>query len=70
MATVEKRGDNYRITASAGYNADGKQIRKTIYRFPDLFYFQTMLPGLMSFFYWKAAISSLASSYPWSSSSF
>ena len=30
MATVEKRGDNYRITASAGYNADGKQIRKTM----------------------------------------
>lgn len=30
MATVEKRGDNYRITASAGYNADGKQIRKTL----------------------------------------
>jgi len=28
MATVEKRGESYRIVASAGYGADGKQIRK------------------------------------------
>ncbi len=28
MATVEKRGDSYRITVSAGYNTQGKQIKK------------------------------------------
>ena len=28
MATVEKRGDSFRIIASAGYARDGKQIRK------------------------------------------
>lgn len=28
MATIEKRGDSYRITVSAGYNSSGKQIRK------------------------------------------
>ena len=28
MATVEKRGESYRIVASAGYDKDGKQIRK------------------------------------------
>lgn len=28
MATVEKRGDSYRITVSCGYGMDGKQIRK------------------------------------------
>jgi hypothetical protein len=28
MATIEKRGDSYRIVASAGYGSDGKQIRK------------------------------------------
>jgi integrase len=28
MATVEKRGDSYRIVASAGYDREGKQIRK------------------------------------------
>jgi integrase len=28
MATVEKRGESYRIVASAGYGSDGKQIRK------------------------------------------
>ena len=27
MATVEKRGESYRIVASAGYGADGKQLR-------------------------------------------
>lgn len=29
MATVEKRGDSYRITVSCGYDINGKQIRKT-----------------------------------------
>lgn len=29
MATVTKRGDTYRITVSSGYDASGKQIRKT-----------------------------------------
>ena len=28
MATIEKRGDSYRIIASVGYDTDGKQIRK------------------------------------------
>lgn len=28
MATIEKRGDSYRITVSVGYNADGSQQRK------------------------------------------
>ncbi len=28
MATIEKRGGSYRITVSAGYNTDGKQIKK------------------------------------------
>lgn len=28
MATIEKRGSSYRITASAGYDVKGKQIRK------------------------------------------
>lgn len=28
MATVEKRGDSFRIVASSGYSRDGKQIRK------------------------------------------
>lgn len=28
MPTIEKRGDSYRITVSAGYNADGTQQRK------------------------------------------
>lgn len=30
MATVEKRGNSYRITASAGYDGGGRQIRKTM----------------------------------------
>ena len=30
MATATKRGNSYRITASLGYDADGKQIRKTM----------------------------------------
>ncbi len=29
MATVEKRGESYRITVSCGYDINGKQIRKT-----------------------------------------
>lgn len=29
MARIEKRGDSYRITVSAGYDGTGKQIRKT-----------------------------------------
>lgn len=28
MATIEKRGDSYRITVSAGYDLQGKQIKK------------------------------------------
>lgn len=35
MATVQKRGSSYRITASAGYDANGKQIRKTMTWTPD-----------------------------------
>lgn len=30
MATVQRRGEAYRITASAGYDAEGKQIRKSM----------------------------------------
>lgn len=30
MATIEKRGNNYRITVSAGYSSDGKQIKKRL----------------------------------------
>ena len=30
MATVQKRGNSYLLTVSAGYNAEGKQIRKTM----------------------------------------
>ena len=30
MATVEKRGNSYRLTASAGYDGAGRQIRKTM----------------------------------------
>lgn len=30
MATAEKRGNTYRLTASAGYDSTGKQIRKTM----------------------------------------
>ena len=30
MATAEKRGNAYRLTASAGYESTGKQIRKTM----------------------------------------
>ena len=29
MPTIQKRGDTYRITVSNGYDASGKQIRKT-----------------------------------------
>lgn len=35
MASVEKRGTSYRITASAGYDSKGKQIRKTMTWAPD-----------------------------------
>lgn len=30
MATVEKRGSSYRLTASAGYDSSGRQIRKSM----------------------------------------
>ena len=30
MATVQKRGDSYRITVSGGYDAEGKQVRYTM----------------------------------------
>ncbi len=29
MPTIQKRGDTYRITVSSGYDAQGKQIRKS-----------------------------------------
>lgn len=35
MATVQKRGSSYRITASAGYDSNSKQIRKTMTWTPD-----------------------------------
>ena len=35
MATVEKRGDSFRIVASAGYTRDGKQIRKRMTWIPS-----------------------------------
>lgn len=35
MATIEKRGESYRITVSAGYNASGKQIRRSMTYKPD-----------------------------------
>ena len=28
MATIEKRGDSYRITVSCGYDVNGKQIKQ------------------------------------------
>lgn len=28
MATIEKRGNSYRITVSCGYNSENKQIKK------------------------------------------
>ena len=30
MATIQKRGDSYKITVSGGYDSTGKQIRKTM----------------------------------------
>ncbi len=30
MATIQKRGNSYRFVVSCGYNADGKQVRKTM----------------------------------------
>lgn len=30
MATVEKRGNSYRITVSAGYDIEGRQVRRTM----------------------------------------
>lgn len=35
MATVEKRGKSYRITASAGYSLDGKQVRQRMTWAPE-----------------------------------
>lgn len=35
MATVEKRGTNYRITVSNGYDTSGKQIREKTTFTPD-----------------------------------
>ena len=35
MATVQRRGDTYRITASAGYDTEGRQIRKSMTWRPD-----------------------------------
>ena len=30
MATIQKRGNGYRITVSNGYNIEGKQLRETL----------------------------------------
>lgn len=30
MATIQKRGETYRITVSAGYDSQGKQVRHTM----------------------------------------
>ena len=35
MATIEKRGDNYRITVSCGVDMTGKQIRRRMTYKPD-----------------------------------
>lgn len=35
MATVEKRGDSYRIVASCGYNVNGEQIRRRMTWTPE-----------------------------------
>ena len=35
MATIQKRGDSYRITVSCGYDIHGKQIRHTMTWTPD-----------------------------------
>lgn len=35
MATVEKRGKSYRITASVGYSLDGKQVRQRMTWTPE-----------------------------------
>lgn len=36
MATIEKRGETYRITVSAGYDSGGKQVRrKTTWKPPE-----------------------------------
>ena len=35
MATIEKRGNGYRITVSAGYDMNGKQIRRKMTWTPD-----------------------------------
>ncbi len=35
MATIEKRGKGYRITVSAGYNIEGKQLREKMTWIPD-----------------------------------
>lgn len=35
MATIEKRGNNYRITISTGYDTNGKQIRRTMTYKPE-----------------------------------
>ncbi len=36
MATIEKRGETYRITVSIGYDVNGKQIRKRMtYKPPE-----------------------------------
>ncbi len=35
MATIEKRGNSYRITVSAGYDMQGKQIKKRMTWTPE-----------------------------------
>lgn len=35
MATIEKRGNGYRITVSLGYDVDGKQIKERTVWYPD-----------------------------------
>lgn len=36
MATIEKRGETYRITVSAGYDLNGKQIRRSMTYKPEV----------------------------------
>ena len=52
MATIKKRGDSYRITVSAGYDTNGKQIRRTMTWKPDKKYTDKQLEKALN----KAAV--------------
>lgn len=43
MATIEKRGDSYRITVSCGYDVNGKQIKQKMTWKPDKEYTEKQL---------------------------